>query len=180
MNFQHRVLLATVLVMALAATGACSAQGDGAAGPPASNAAGNVAASTAASGDADTASQFDCMKVFAPDDAVPILGKPGKVSNYASLDRACYFQAADFKSVLVRSGKVGGGFLQLAWNRATHSSNYTKVGGVGDAAYWRTTSNEILSRKGNLWCSVEGAEVHSEADARKSGELCNKVYASGM
>lgn len=176
MNFQHRVFFATALGTALAATGACSAQGDGATGSPASNAA----ASMPAFGGADTASPFDCTKVFVPDDAVPILGKPGKVSNYASLDRACYFQAADFKSVLVRSGKVDDVFLQLAWNRATQDSHYTRIDGVGDAAYWRTASNDILSRKGNLWCSVEGAEVHSEADARKSGELCNKVYASGL
>ena len=128
--------------------------------------------------------QIDCARIFKPEDTIPILGAPARISNYPFRNRSCEFEASNDSTLTVYGGKDDDITSTIEFNEATLPANvekYGKLDGVGDQAYWRKDHSEITSRKGNLWCSVDGGPPnHSEADARKLGELCNKVYASGL
>ena len=134
----------------------------------------------------DTIIQIPCARIFKPADATPVLGVPAQVSNYTMRARSCYFEGGNDTTITVYGGKGADITSRAAWDDATKSSdriNFAPLGGVGDTAYWRKDGmhNEVLSRKGDLWCSaVGGRPAKSEAEARKLGELCNKVYASGF
>lgn len=186
----------TFLLSGLCALAACSqtpgtpAAADSdqatAATTPAAAPATATASNTGSDSDDDTITQINCAKIFKPEDATPILGTPAKVSNYTMRDRSCDFESATGSHVVVYGGKGDDLTSKVEWNDATISSDkdrYAKLDGVGDEAYWRKDGlhNSVLSRKGDLWCSANGGmPAKSEADARKLGELCNKVYASGL
>lgn len=186
----HRI----ALLCGLCALAACS-QTPGAPSADSSNKAAAVATATpttpaptnnASDSYEDTITQIDCAKIFKPEDATPILGTPAKVSNYTLRDRACDFESSDGSHIQVYGGKGDDLTSTVEWNDATLSSDkdrYARLDGVGDEAYWRKDGlhNSVLSRNGDLWCSANGGmPAKTETDARKLGELCNKVYASGL
>ncbi|MBS0431788.1 MAG: hypothetical protein JSS21_05220 [Proteobacteria bacterium] len=167
-------------------TGAAASNGAGVAVASSASGSGDTQAAANKSGDDDAITQINCAKIFKPDDVTSILGKSGKVGNYTLRDRSCKFETADGQTLTVYGGKGDDLTSQVSWNDATTSSDkvrFAKLDGVGDEAYWRKDGlhNEMLSRKGDLWCSISGGPPpKTEAEARKSGELCNKVYASGL
>lgn len=134
--------------------------------------------------DEEPITPIDCARIFKPEDTIPILGAPSKISNYPFRNRSCEFEASNDSTLAVYGGKGDDTTSTVEFNQATIPANagqYGKLGGVGDEAYWRKDHSEITSRKGDLWCSVDGGPAnHSEAGARKLGELCNEVYASGL
>lgn len=134
--------------------------------------------------DEDSITQIDCARIFQPDDTIPILGAPSKITNYPFRNRSCEFEASKNSTLTVYGGKGDDITSTIEFNQATIPANagqYGKLEGVGDEAYWRKDHSEITSRKGDLWCSASGGpQNHGEADARKLGALCNKVYASGL
>ena len=128
--------------------------------------------------------QIDCAGIFKPEDTIPILGAASKINNYPFRNRSCNFEASNDSTLAVYGGKGDDITSSIEFNQATIPANagqYGRLEGVGDEAYWRKDHSEITSRKGDLWCSASGGPPnHSETDARKLGELCNKVYASGL
>ena len=140
------------------------------------------------SSDSDDApiTQIDCARIFKPEDTIPILGAPSKISIYTMRDRSCDLETETGEHIVIYGGKGDDLTSKVEWNDASISSDkdrYAKLGGVGDEAYWRKDGlhNSVLSRKGDLWCSANGGTpAKTEGDARKLGELCNKVYASGL
>ncbi len=149
-------------------------------------AADRSASDSSSDSDDATITQIDCARIFKPEDTIPILGVPAKIDNYTMRDRSCDFESGDGSHIQIYGGKGDDLTSRVEWNDATLSSDkdrYAKLEGVGDEAYWRKDGlhNSVLSRKGDLWCSANGGiPAKSEADARKLGELCNKVYASGL
>ena len=194
---RHLSLTRITWLTALCALAACS-QGTGTAtsdhrgdSTVAAATAGSTTAPADRSGsdgsiDADDApiTQIDCARIFKPQDTVPVLGVPSRISNYPYRNRSCEFEASNDSTLTVYGGKGDDITSTIEFNQATIPANagkYGKLDGVGDEAYWLRDHSEVTSRKGNLWCSASGGPAnHSEADARKLGELCNKVYASGL
>ena len=99
-------------------------------------------------------------------------------------DRSCDFEAANGEHIHVYGGKGDDITRKIEFNQATipaNSGKYGKLDGVGDEAYWRKDNDEVVRRKGDLWRSANGGTpAKSETDARKLGELCNKVYSSAQ
>ncbi|MEO8747487.1 MAG: hypothetical protein ABI379_07510 [Rhodanobacter sp.] len=194
---RHLSFTQFVLLTGLCAVAACSQGADKSASDHDSHSTASAASRVSAAAPADRAAndassdadgapiiQIDCARIFKPEDTIPILGAPSKISNYPSRNRSCEFEASNGSTLAVYGGKGDDLTSTVEFNQATIPANagqYAKLGGVGDQAYWRKDHSEITSRKGDLWCSVSGGPPnHSEAEARKLGELCNKVYASGL
>ena len=191
LSFTQIALLAGLCTLAACSQGNGATTSDHVGQSTGSDAPGISAAAPAdrsatSSSDSDDAriTQIDCTRIFKPDDTVPILGAPSKISNYPFRNRSCEFEASNDSTLTVYGGKGDDSTSTIEFNQATIPANagkYGKLDGVGDEAYWRKDHSEITSRKGDLWCSVDGGPSnHSEADARKLGALCNKVYASGL
>ena len=190
--FTQIALLTGLCALAGCSQGAGTSGSDHAAQPTASAAPGLSVPAPAdrsagdGSSDSDDApiTQIDCAKIFKPEDTIPILGAPSKINNYPFRNRSCEFEASNDSTLTVYGGKGDDITSTMEFNQATIPANagqYGKLDGVGDEAYWRKDHSEITSRKGDLWCSASGGpQNRSEADARKLGELCNKVYASGL
>ncbi|MEO6922324.1 MAG: hypothetical protein ABI142_00725 [Bryocella sp.] len=194
---RHLSFTQMTLLMGLCALAACS-QGTGmsaadhggqstaAAAPGVAAAALTERSPSAGSSDSDDApiTQIDCAKIFKPEDTIPILGAPSKISNYPFRNRSCEFEATNDSTLNLYGGKGDDITSTIEFNQATIPANagkYGRLDGVGDEAFWRKDHSEIVSRKGDLWCSVDGGPLnHSAADAHKLGALCNKIYASGL
>ncbi|MEO8879660.1 MAG: hypothetical protein ABI446_04635 [Gemmatimonadaceae bacterium] len=131
---------------------------------------------------------LDCQKIFTPADAAGILIKPATVGSYDPFPRSCIFDVpgAEFRV------HTGTDFTsEMGWNEMSNSANsskYTPLPNVGDRAFYRIDNSlEFMSKKGKMYCSVQGSAFSTgdftsdrgAALATKVGALCTKMFAAG-
>ncbi len=182
----HLIQKMFALACTLCATAACS-QAPHAAPTDAASASGTDAVSTIApAGDhaVSGAAGFDCGRVFTPNDAAGILAAPIKMVPDA-YPIGCGFQGPDGSGVSVRIDSSFEMIWKIVNGRGGDGAKYVDLPGVGDQAR-RLASNgdEVMSRKGKLYCSADfsrqsiDANLDGEELARRLGALCNKLFAA--
>ncbi len=100
--------------------------------------------------------------------------------------QSCVFLTTGFSAVTV-SVRPGLGRASLeAWVGGKMSLTVRPLAGVGDAAVWQDTLNEVIAQKNDLLCDIQvrgdSDEIAAAADAlpRKLGALCNRIFAAAQ
>jgi hypothetical protein len=100
--------------------------------------------------------------------------------------QSCAFLTTGFSSVTV-SVRPGLGRASLdAWSNGRMPLAARPFPGVGDAAVWQDTLNEIIAQKNDLLCDIElrgsgdDIAVRAEVLPNKLGALCNRIFAASQ
>jgi hypothetical protein len=99
--------------------------------------------------------------------------------------QSCEFSGGGFPSITisVRPG-VGQGIV-AAWLAGKMPLKAAPLAGVGDAAAWQSSLQEVIAQKHNLLCNIEvrgGAGDIAVAPTELPaalGALCNRIFAAG-
>jgi hypothetical protein len=128
----------------------------------------------------------DALILKAPDVA-PLLSAPiTRATSLAGDGQSCAFLTTGFSSVTV-SVRPGLGRASLdAWSNGRMPLAARPFPGVGDAAVWQDTLNEIIAQKNDLLCDIElrgsgdDIAVRAEVLPNKLGALCNRIFAASQ
>ena len=120
-------------------------------------------------------------------DVAPLLTAPiTRATSLAGDGQSCAFLTTGFSSVTV-SVRPGLGRASLdAWSNGRMPLSVRPLAGVGDAAVWQDTLNEIIAQKNDLLCDIQlrgsGDDIAVRADALAStlGVLCNRIFAASQ
>ena len=120
-------------------------------------------------------------------DVAPLLTAPiTRATSLAGDGQSCAFLTTGFSSVTV-SVRPGLGRASLdAWSNGRMPLTARPFPGVGDAAVWQDTLNEIIAQKNDLLCdiqlrgSADDIAVRAEVLPKELGALCNRIFASSQ
>ena len=120
-------------------------------------------------------------------DVAPLLTAPiTRATSLAGDGQSCAFLTTGFSSVTV-SVRPGLGRASLdAWSNGRMPLAARPLMGVGDAAVWQDTLNEIIAQKNDLLCDIQlrgsgdDIAVGSEILPSKLGALCNRIFAASQ
>jgi hypothetical protein len=131
-------------------------------------------------------SACDALILKVPDVAPLLTAQITRATPLAGDGQSCAFLTTGFSSVMV-SVRPGLGRASLdAWANGRMPLAARPLPGVGDAAVWQDTLNEIIARKNDLLCdiqlrgSVDDIAVHAEALPTELGALCNRIFAASQ
>jgi hypothetical protein len=120
-------------------------------------------------------------------DVAPLLTAPiTRATSLAGDGQSCAFLTTGFSSVTV-SVRPGLGRASLdAWANGRMPLPARPLAGVGDAAVWQDTLNEIIAQKNDLLCDIqlrgsgEDIAVRTEVLPGELGALCNRIFAASQ
>jgi hypothetical protein len=120
-------------------------------------------------------------------DVAPLLSAPiTRATSLAGDGQSCAFLTTGFSSVTV-SVRPGLGRASLdAWSNGRMPLAASPFPGVGDAAVWQDTLNEMIAQKNDLLCDIQlrgsgdDIAVRTEALPNELGALCNRIFAASQ
>jgi hypothetical protein len=125
--------------------------------------------------------------VLKPADIAPLLTAPiTRATSLAGDGQSCAFLTTGFSSVTV-SVRPGLGRASLdAWSNGRMPLAARTLSGVGDAAVWQDTLNELIAQKNDLLCDIQlrgsgdDIAVRPEILPGAIGALCNRIFAASQ
>jgi predicted small secreted protein len=120
-------------------------------------------------------------------DVAPLLTAPiTRSTSLAGDGQSCAFLTTGFSSITV-SVRPGLGRASLdAWSNGRMPLSARPLPGVGEAAVWQETLNEIVAQKNDLLCDIQlrGSGEDIAVDAKilpnELGALCNRIFAASQ
>jgi hypothetical protein len=120
-------------------------------------------------------------------DLAPLLTAPiTRSTSLAGDEQSCAFLTTGFSSITV-SVRPGLGRASLdAWSNGRMPLPARPLAGVGEAAVWQETLNEIVAQKNNLLCDIqlrgsgEDIAVDPKVLPNELGALCNRIFAASQ
>ena len=99
--------------------------------------------------------------------------------------QSCEFSGGGFPSITISVRPGVGQSIVDAWLAGRMPLKATPLAGVGDAAAWQSSLQEVIAQKHNVLCDIEvrgGAAdiaVSPAALPAALGALCNRIFAAG-